>query len=131
MIKLGLSIMSVTPCRLTISASIVITLFLGLGCGNKSEQPKLAVAAPPVPLETNTPVPLAASAPVYVPDTTHANDPLPDGIIAWSSLLESADATNGQVGRLLSAGATAYLAKPLDVTELLAVVDRAVGPASS
>jgi PAS domain S-box-containing protein len=39
----------------------------------------------------------------------------------------SADATNGQVGRLLSAGATAYLAKPLDVAELLAVVDRAVG----
>jgi CheY-like chemotaxis protein len=39
----------------------------------------------------------------------------------------SADATNGQVGRLLSAGATAYLAKPLDVAELLAVVDGAVG----
>jgi mono/diheme cytochrome c family protein len=43
--------------------------------------------------ETNASV---SSAPVYVPDTTHANDPLPDGIIAWSSLLESADATNEQ-----------------------------------
>ncbi len=28
-----------------------------------------------------------ASAPVYVPDTTHENDPLPEGVIAWSSLM--------------------------------------------
>jgi PAS domain S-box-containing protein len=39
----------------------------------------------------------------------------------------SADVTNGQVGRLMSAGATAYLAKPFDVAELLALVDRSVG----
>lgn len=43
--------------------------------------------------ETN---PAASSAAVYIPDTTHANDPLPEGIIAWNSLLESADATNEQ-----------------------------------
>jgi CheY-like chemotaxis protein len=40
----------------------------------------------------------------------------------------SADATKGQVGRLLSAGAAAYLAKPLDVTEFLALVDSAISP---
>jgi PAS domain S-box-containing protein len=53
--------------------------------------------------------------------TTPETEHIPVAII-------SADATNGQVGRLLSAGATAYLAKPLDVAELLAVVDNAVGP---
>jgi len=36
------------------------------------------------------------SAPVYVPDTTHQNEPLPDGIIAWDALMKSAEATNGQ-----------------------------------
>lgn len=37
-----------------------------------------------------------SSATVYVPDTSHAGLPLPDGVVAWSSLLETADATNGQ-----------------------------------
>ncbi len=56
--------------------------------------------------------------------TTPETEQIPVAII-------SADATNGQVGRLLSAGATAYLAKPLDVAELLAVVDNAVGTGST
>jgi len=30
-----------------------------------------------------------ASTPVYVPDTTHESDPLPDGIIAWNNLIQS------------------------------------------
>lgn len=38
----------------------------------------------------------------------------------------SADATAGQIERLLAEGATAYLTKPLDVHELLAVLDRAI-----
>jgi mono/diheme cytochrome c family protein len=37
-----------------------------------------------------------AAAPVYVPDTTHANDPLPDGVIGWEALSKAADATNEQ-----------------------------------
>lgn len=37
-----------------------------------------------------------ATAPVYVPDYTHANDPLPDGIFAWDQLQKATDATNGQ-----------------------------------
>ncbi len=36
------------------------------------------------------------SAPVFVPDYSHVNDALPDGVIAWDALLKSTDATNGQ-----------------------------------
>ena len=41
-------------------------------------------------------------------------------------VIVSADATPGQIQRLLSAGAAAYLTKPLDVRQLLAVVDDAL-----
>jgi cytochrome c553 len=36
------------------------------------------------------------SPPVFVPDTSHSNDPLPDGILAWDELMKKTDATNGQ-----------------------------------
>lgn len=39
-------------------------------------------------------------------------------------IIVSADATPGQVTRLLAQGAAAYLTKPLDVTEFLALLDR-------
>ena len=38
----------------------------------------------------------------------------------------SADATAGQVQRLLASGATAYLTKPIDVRELLTILDQAL-----
>ena len=38
----------------------------------------------------------------------------------------SADATPGQVKRLLASGATAYLTKPLAIPEVLAAIDRVV-----
>jgi DNA-binding response OmpR family regulator len=38
----------------------------------------------------------------------------------------SADATPGRRRRLLDAGAMAYLAKPFDVAEVLALIDRAL-----
>ena len=38
-------------------------------------------------------------------------------------IILSADATPGQVERLVAAGARAYLTKPLDVRQLLALVD--------
>lgn len=41
-------------------------------------------------------------------------------------VIVSADATPGQVQRLLSAGAAAYLTKPIDVRELLRLIDDAV-----
>jgi hypothetical protein len=37
-----------------------------------------------------------ATAPVFVPDTSHAGDQLPDGVLAWDSLIKNADATNEQ-----------------------------------
>lgn len=39
---------------------------------------------------------VVASAPTYVPDLTHQNEPLPDGVFAWDSLLKATDTTNGQ-----------------------------------
>lgn len=39
---------------------------------------------------------VVASAAVYMPDITHANDPLPEGVIAWDALSKSVDATNEQ-----------------------------------
>jgi mono/diheme cytochrome c family protein len=37
-----------------------------------------------------------STAPVYVPDTSHANEPMPDGILAWNAVMQTAEATNGQ-----------------------------------
>ena len=34
--------------------------------------------------------------PVYVPDYSHANDPMPDGIFAWDAQTKTQDATNEQ-----------------------------------
>jgi len=49
-----------------------------------------------------------------------ANDPLTASIPV---VVVSADATPGQRQRLLAAGAHSYLTKPLDILELLQVVD--------
>ena len=38
--------------------------------------------------DTNAPSPAAATAAVYVPDTTHQNDALPDGVLAWNGLTQ-------------------------------------------
>lgn len=35
------------------------------------------------------------STPVYVPDTSHANDPLPDGVLAWASLSQQTNVPDG------------------------------------
>jgi mono/diheme cytochrome c family protein len=36
------------------------------------------------------------SPPVFVPDTSHSNDPLPDGVLAWNSLMEETNAAADQ-----------------------------------
>jgi cytochrome c553 len=36
------------------------------------------------------------SPPVYVPDMSHANDPLPDGFLAWNSLMQETNAAADQ-----------------------------------
>jgi mono/diheme cytochrome c family protein len=45
-----------------------------------------AVAQPPAP-QTSTPV--------YVPNTTHQNDPMPPGVLEWDSTQKSLEVTNG------------------------------------
>jgi mono/diheme cytochrome c family protein len=42
---------------------------------------------------TNTAV---TTTPVFVPDMTHANDPLPDGVLAWSNLMQETNAAADQ-----------------------------------
>ncbi len=39
---------------------------------------------------------VVATAAVYMPDITHANDPLPEGVLGWDALSKSVDATNEQ-----------------------------------
>jgi mono/diheme cytochrome c family protein len=83
---------------------IVAVLFLGFGCATKSEEPKTGaqttISAPilrPVQLATNAPPPpVATTPPVYVPDMSHANDPLPDGVLAWDELMKATDAAAAQ-----------------------------------
>jgi len=36
-----------------------------------------------------------SSAPVFVPDFTHQNDPLPNGVIDWNAIQQNIDVTNG------------------------------------
>jgi CheY-like chemotaxis protein len=43
----------------------------------------------------------------------------------------SADATAPQIKRLLSAGARAYLTKPIDIAEFFRVIDEALAPAEA
>jgi CheY-like chemotaxis protein len=54
---------------------------------------------------------------------TLRDDPVTSGIPV---AIVSADAMPRQVQRMLAAGATAYLTKPIDVRELLEVVDKAI-----
>ena len=36
----------------------------------------------------NVAIPGPTTAPVYVPDTSHQNEPLPDGVLVWNSLMQ-------------------------------------------
>src|ERR1700677_739592 len=56
------------------------------------------------------------------------DDPETSGIPV---VMVSADATPGQVQRLLNAGALAYLTKPIDVGQLLQILDDHVLPKTS
>jgi hypothetical protein len=51
--------------------------------------------------DSNAPSTAATTAAVYVPDTSHQNDPLPDGVLAWNGLTQettvAADAGNAHL----------------------------------
>jgi cytochrome c5 len=59
---------------------VAAVLFSAIGTFTVAAQPSNAVA----------------TAPVYVPDFSHAGEPLPDGVLAWDDLMKATDATNGQ-----------------------------------
>jgi len=79
----------------------IIVLFGGFGCATRSEKPG-AVAQPaiivPAPVQPviNAPPAVATTPAVYVPDLTHVNDPLPDGIFAWNELTKATNAAAEQ-----------------------------------
>lgn len=56
----------------------------------------LVAAAAVVRTVSGQPVGTVTSAPVYVPDTSHANEPLPPGVLNWDATQKSVDTTNGQ-----------------------------------
>ena len=60
--------------------TVATVLFFAVGIFPAAAQPSNAVSTPPV----------------YVPDTSHANDPLPDGIITWDAEQKAIDASNDQ-----------------------------------
>ena len=46
--------------------------------------------------DVNPPNEAPTSPPVYVPDMTHSGDPLPDGVLAWNSLMQTTNAAADQ-----------------------------------
>jgi mono/diheme cytochrome c family protein len=73
------------------SVLVIGLLGLGFGCALKSQKPAVNSA----PVVSSVPI-VAATPAVYKPDTSHANEPMPDGVLAWDELVKSAEATNGQ-----------------------------------
>jgi cytochrome c553 len=67
------------------SGTLVLSLLI-TACVHRPSAPKPAPVIPapaPAPVIPSAPV---ATTPVYVPDTSHQNDPLPDGILAWDGV---------------------------------------------
>lgn len=63
---------------------------LGVAIGLAFSVTTLFVAGQP---DSNS---VMSTPPIYVPDISHANDPLPDGILAWDELSKSTDAAADQ-----------------------------------
>ena len=79
-------------------ASLVVAAITAAAAPPPIVNPHVAAAPPPVVNpHAAPPAPAVVSAPVFVPDTTHANEPMPAGVIVWAGgLQQSVDATNGQ-----------------------------------
>ena len=76
--------------------------------------PVLAMGA----AETNA---VVSTAPVFVPDTSHSNDPLPDGVFAWSALSQTTEATNNQDFARFTFSFT-NIAKKIEITSATNIV---------
>jgi len=82
-----------------------IAFLPGFGCASKPEGSKAvfptAKTTPPpmapTPLPVTTPaLPVTSTTPVYVPDMSHAGQPLPEGVLAWDNLMKSTEAAADQ-----------------------------------
>ncbi len=94
----------------------LVEVYRSAMAGNSKDRPELAESA--LPLEaTLTVVPTRGGEEIL---RRLLDDPLTASIPV---VMVIADATVGQVQRLLSAGAAAYLTKPLDVARLLGLLD--------
>jgi len=71
--------------------SIGVLVGLGSGCASKSHRAPGQPAANPASSVSA----VAATPVVYKPDTSHANEPLPDGVLAWDETIKSVEVTNG------------------------------------
>ena len=91
------SSMNVIRHWIVVPAVGLCSLFLAFGCATKSEKSRTAVPAANSPPVTNAPTPVIATSPaVYVPDMSHATDPMPDGILAWDAVTKAVDAAADQ-----------------------------------
>jgi mono/diheme cytochrome c family protein len=62
---------------------------------HRASQPVAKSAAATTPVVSNTP-PTISTPPVYVPDLSHANDILPDGVLAWDEISKATNAAADQ-----------------------------------
>jgi mono/diheme cytochrome c family protein len=97
------SFMNVIRYWIAVAIFSVSILLLGFGCATKSEKPGAGAqtmvntpAPPPARPATDVPPQIATTPPVYVPDMSHAGEPLPDGILAWDDLMKATDAAADQ-----------------------------------
>jgi mono/diheme cytochrome c family protein len=83
-----------------IFCGLVISLFI-TACVHKSTAPVATapIVSAPAPTPVPAPVPtnmVISTTPTYVPDYSHAGQPLPDGIFAWDNLIEATNAAAEQ-----------------------------------
>lgn len=80
--------------RGAIFGGLAISL-LFTACVHKSAPPAPPVIPPPAPAPVVAPAPAPAAAvatkPIFVPDYSHASQPLPDGILAWDGASKTVD----------------------------------------
>ena len=109
--------MNVIRYSIAVPVFCVAVLFLGFGCAtnhmlvstpipasvqivtNAPPPPPPAAIAPATTPIATTPIattPIATTPAVYVPDMTHAGEPLRAGVLVWDNLMESVDAAADQ-----------------------------------
>jgi mono/diheme cytochrome c family protein len=98
-IILALSFMKITRHWPAFFIFGIAILFLAFGCATKSQTPKTNAPLTnglPAKIAPNVTPPVTSTAPVYLPDLSHVNDALPDGVFAWDELTKATNAAADQ-----------------------------------